>query len=400
MSTKITDTAADESVAGFWQVVVYLLTYGARGFYQPFISLYLISAGFSPVDVGLLIGASALFRLIVVPAYSTYVDRIGAHRKLLNVQLGISGLASIAMVFFPHRLWMSGMFVARDSVDIPAAALMGQLSISGFKERGSQRYGRLRAMGSLGWAIACFISGTISAIAGYPGLIVISGIAYLISVPMTGAFPERTAATNSRIDKPPKRLPAFWIIMASNQLFYIGTNAMSLFLFVYVKEYLGADDYTVGVFAACLGLFEVPWMIAINRIYRYVDTRTALWIGLLGQAVFTVALALMTNLDFLIPLVIFRGLFYAMQNISLTLMITEISHPANVATNQAITWVTIPALAYIITGPIAGWTYENIGPQVLFVVAGFIIISSALILTIGGAYIQRARQSRLPLHVN
>src|SRR5690606_19546381 len=151
-----------------------------------------------------------------------------------------------------------------------------------------------------------------------------------VVLPLVRAFPERTASTNSRLDKPPKRLPAFWVIMSSNFMFYVGMNAMGMFMYLYFKDYLGADDGTVGLLAALLGLFEIPWMIWIRHIYSRISTRTALLIGIAGQAVFTVGLALLFDTTLLYPLVAARGIFYALQNISQTVIVNEISHPANV----------------------------------------------------------------------
>ena len=131
-----------------WQVVIYLVTYAGRGFYAPFVSIYLLSIGFTPVEIGFLTGVSALVRLAIVPVYSAWVDRRGIHRKLLTAQLLVTGGATLGMVFFTQKLWTGAMFMGRDSADIPGAALMGQLSITGAKERGSSMYGKLRAMGS------------------------------------------------------------------------------------------------------------------------------------------------------------------------------------------------------------------------------------------------------------
>lgn len=382
------------------QIAIYLITYAGRGFYAPFASLYLLSVGFTPVQVGLVTGVSALVRLILVPAYSTWIDRRGAHRKLLVAQLAVTGGTTLGLVLITQKLWMSAMIIGRDSADIPGAALMGQLSITGFRERGSAMYGKLRAMGSLGWAAASIIAGPLIAIGGYTLLILLSGVSYLVSISFVKSFPERTAARNSRVDRPPKRLPAFWLVMFGNLLFYIGMNALNLFMFVYFKEYLGADDSSIGVYAACLGLFEVPWMLVMNRIYRRISTRKALVIGIAGQSLFTVSVALLGGTGPLLILIALRGFFYALWNISLTLVVTEISHPANVATNQALTWVTMPAIAAIIMGPLSGWLYENVGPRPLFLVSALVTLSGALLLVILRKLVDSASSQRLPLHVN
>ena len=400
MSSAVVTHPAARPYATVWQGVIYIATYAARGFYMPFIGLYLVSIGVSPFEIGLLISASALVRLIVVPAYSAFVDRRGAHRKLLSAQIAATGVLSLGLVLWLDKFWVSSMYIARDTVDTPGAALMAQLTITGHRERGASMYGKLRALGSLGWGLSTIISGTLIATGGYALLIILSGITNLVVLPFVRAFPERTASTNSRLDKPPKRMPAFWIIMSSNFMFYVGMNAMGMFMYLYFKDYLGADDSTVGLLAALLGLFEIPWMIWIRHIYNRISTRTALVIGIAGQAVFTVGLALLLDTTLLFPLVAARGIFYALQNISQTVIVNEISHPANVATNQAITWVTMPSLALILTGPVAGWLYEEGQGRLLFALAALVMLFGSLLLVYGRDMIARARDQRLPLHVN
>lgn len=398
-SAAITHPAVRPAITA-WQGVIYVATYASRGFYMPFIGLYLLSVGFTPVEIGLLTGVSALVRLVVVPAYSAMVDRRGAHRKLLISQIAATGIFSLGLVLWLDKLWMSSMYIARDSVDTPGAALMAQLTITSHRERGASMYGKLRALGSLGWGMSTIISGALIATGGYALLMILSGILNLLVLPFTRAFPERTASTNSRLEKPPKRLPAFWIIMASNFMFYVGMNAMGLFMFIYFRDYLGADDSMVGLLAAMLGLFEIPWMIWIRHIYTRMSTRTALMIGIAGQAIFTVCVALLSGTTLLFPLIIARGVFYALQNISQTVIVNEISHPANVATNQAITWVTMPALASILFNPLAGWLYEQGQGRLLFALAALVMLFGSLLLVYGRDMIAHARDQRLPLHVN
>jgi predicted MFS family arabinose efflux permease len=299
------------------------------------------------------------------------------------------------------------MYIGRETVDTPGAALLAQLTITGHREHGATMYGKLRAMGSLGWGISTLLTGSlislsVSLFAGsrYTLLLLVSAIANALILPLLRSLPQRTSTTNSRLDKPPKRLPAFWLLMASNFLLYIGMNTMNVFMFVYIQDDLGANDATFGILAACFGLFEIPWMIWIHRVYGRMSTRTALLIGNAGLAMFMLSLALLTGTTLLFPLIAARGLFYALQNISQTVIVNEISHPANVATNQAINWVTMPALAAILTGPVAGWLYENSDPRLVWALSAFVMLTGGLLLVAGRGMIDRARAQRLPLHVD
>lgn len=397
MSIASAARRAPISYRGAKHVALYLINYGARGFYAPFISLYLVSIGYSPVDLGLLAGLSAIVRIVVVPAYSAWVDRLGAHRRLLNVQLAIAGFASLTMVLWPNRTWLDAMYVTRDAVDVPGSALMSQLVLSGDPNHGSTFFARLRAMGSLGWAIASISAGWVIGVGGYTLLILLAGILNIISLPLLRILPERTATLNTRIEKPPKRKPAFWLMMFSNFLYYVCTNAVFVFLWVYLMDYLAMDDGAVGLVAAALGLFEIPWMIYMNRIYQRISPRRALAFGIAGQALFALALAFLTGPVLLVPLIALRGVFYAMHNISLTLLVTEISHPTNVATNQALAWVTIPAIAAVLTGPLAGWMYENIDARFMFTVSALVGLVASLILLLGRRMIAEATADRQAL---
>ena len=252
------------------QILIYLISYAARGLYSPFISLYLLSVGFTPTELGVLVGVSALLRLALTPLMNAQADSRGAHRKLLGGMIGVTGASTLATLLLPFKPWQMAMFLARDTTDVPGAALMSQLTITAHKDRGSSMYGKLRAMGSLGWGIATIIAGWLISLGGYGLLMALSGLLNLLMLPMLKVFPERTAEKTTYTENRPKRHKAFWLLMASNLCFYIGMNALIVFMWAYFKDYLGADNTMVGWLAALLGIAEIPWMMLMNRIYKRV----------------------------------------------------------------------------------------------------------------------------------
>jgi MFS family permease len=88
----------------------------------------------------------------------------------------------------------------------------------------------------------------------------------------------------------------------------------------------------------------------------------------------------------LLPLMIVRGTFYTFQSVAISLLVSQISHPANVATNQSLALVTVPGLAVLLTGPISGWIFDNLGSRVLFEVVAIVGMLSAVILVMGKHY--------------
>ena len=292
----------------------------------------------------------------------------------------MAGLGFVA--FAGNRFLLGGAVILRDSSDTPNAALLSQLTITWLDRRKQAIYGRLRAWGSLGWAVTTFVSGRIIAIGGYPLLFILYGVINLALIPLSGVLPQRTANRQEYEALLPPRSWAFYLLMASLFLFAVGNHAYANFSFIYFRQNLGASNELIGIISSVAALSEIPSMVLIDRLLRRTNTRTTLAIGMLGQATLWIGFSLLTGSTFLIPLMIFRGTFFTFFSVSVTLLVSRISHPANAATNQGIAQVTVPGLAVILAGTFNGWLFENAGPITLFRFAALMAVSGATLLLV------------------
>src|SRR5579859_2662596 len=111
--------------------LIHFTTFAARGLASPFISLYLISVGFTGTQIGLLSSVSALLQLTIAPVLHRLADQTGRHRQLYYGLLVGNICACLGIVIFAgNALPLSGMTLLRDSSDIPSAALLSQLTIT------------------------------------------------------------------------------------------------------------------------------------------------------------------------------------------------------------------------------------------------------------------------------
>ena len=76
----------------------------------------------------------------------------------------------------------------------------------------------------------------------------------------------------------------------------------------------------------------------------------------------------MPSLPLLALLLVFRGLVWPGFHLSSFQLVNAISHPRNVATNQAILQVTMPSISLLLTGSFFGWIFDNLGPGAFFVI--------------------------------
>ncbi len=363
---------------------VTFLNYAARGLTLPFISLFLIEVGFTGTEIGFILSASAAVRLIIPPLLLSFADRTHTHRKVFYALTVGNSIATAGLVGITSSVGLGATVVARDSLDMPSASLLSQLTITKLNQFGRSIYGRLRAWGSLGWAVTTLVSGNIVGAGGYGLLFIVAAIVNLLSLPFARDLPTRIhdAQADQDILKPApvKRQPGFYILMASSMLFYIGMTAIAGFSNIYFQEDLGATTVLIGVLASVAALAEIPSMLFIDALLLRMNIRLTLIIGMLGLAGLWFAFTLLNSTALLIPLMIIRGTFYTFHTVGLTLLVSRISHPVNAATNQTIAQVTMPAVASLLTGPICGWIFDNMGGRTLFQVVSLIVVLAVLLL--------------------
>lgn len=363
--------------------VITFFTFAARGLVLPFINIYLKSTGFTATQIGLLVSVSALIQLLITPLLHTLADRSHKHRRLYYSLLISNALSILGVVSHTSQFFLGGAIIVRDSSDNPSASLLSQLTITWLDGQKMAIYGRLRAWGSFGWAVATLISGRIFALGGYPLLFILAAVFNLILLPFVKVLPERTTEHIARPTATPSRSRIFYIYLLSVFLFYVGANAISAFSFIYFQENLGASNEVIGIISSVSALAEIPSMILIDRLLRRTNMRTTLAIGAMGQAILWIGYTILAGPVLLIPLMIIRGTFYTFYNVSATLLVARISHPSNVATNQALAQVTVPGLAVLLTTWVGGWIFDNAGPHFLFQLAAIVgIVAAVLVILI------------------
>ncbi|MBN1563698.1 MAG: MFS transporter [Anaerolineae bacterium] len=368
-------------------VVIYFLTFAARGLVVPFANLYLKDSGFSGTAIGLITGIGALLQLTLPPLLNTWADRAGRHRFLLRGFIVSNVAALVGLITFTSQLWLGGAMLFRNTADRPTDPLLAQLTISWLNRQKRDIYGRLRAWGSLGWGMVTMLSGRIFALGGYSLLFGIAALLNLLALRFISILPAQTAEKEEREQGTVPRRRGFYMLLVSLFLYFTGMTATYTFQFIYFEDNLGASKEMIGILASVAALAEIPSMMVIDALLRRVRVLFTLIIGSSGMIGLWVSFALLTDATLLIPLMIVRGTFYTLQSVSITLLIARISHPVNAATNQSLALVTVPSLAVLVTGPISGWMFDELGGQVLFLTSSVIGVLSILVMIAARRYL-------------
>jgi PPP family 3-phenylpropionic acid transporter len=138
----------------YWRLSGYYFFYFAFvGALSPYWAPYLKSLGFSAFDIGVLMSLLAVMRMFAPNIWGWMADRSG--KRVAIVQFAaIASLISFAGVFFGHSFWwLFGVMAGMSFFWSASLPLVEATTFSHLGER-SDRYGRIRLWGSVGFILS------------------------------------------------------------------------------------------------------------------------------------------------------------------------------------------------------------------------------------------------------
>ena len=138
------------------------LVTATNGFLQPFVPIYLLEAGLTKGQIGLVAGAGAAMALVIQPVIGKLSDRFDTRRPFVAL---MAVLAALAYMAFPY-LHGAGAFLAAVALGANAnmvmqgvgGVLVGRLAAEG---KGGATYANYRVWGSVGYVVVAVITGIV-----------------------------------------------------------------------------------------------------------------------------------------------------------------------------------------------------------------------------------------------
>jgi PPP family 3-phenylpropionic acid transporter len=280
---------------------------------------------------------------------------------------------------------LNGAYLLNRTTARGGISLLSQLTITRLDQLHRNDYSRVRIWGSVGWAFASIGSGLLLAVGSYQLVFAGSALMSLGILALVRSLPKQTNNVSPGETQAPAepRRKGFYILAASQFLFFMGLSGVMSFIWVFVEQDLGVPVEHIGGYAAFFAIAELPPMLIMDRLIARMGVRKLLLIGTLGMAVIAALYSVIPAAPWLLLLQFLRGFFFSMFTICLPLMVARTSVKVNVATNQAIIQVTMPALAMLVSSPIAGWLYDNLGSGWMFRMSAVLEFAAALVLLVG-----------------
>lgn len=344
-----------------------LFSSAALGMVYPYINLYLTELDFSGALIGTLASLGAILTLALTPLLNQIADRFMLHRRLLMVYFG--GFALAAMIFATtrnHLLVILAVLLFQVTTS-PSMTLGAQLTLTLLIRSGKTIFGQMRSFSALGFAGASALAGSVFALGGYSLTFIVGAMLSLVSVQLATIFPAKPKE-KAKPEAGPKqpRNPGIYVLAASQFFVTMCTHNAFAFLFIHMSQNLGVTIAHIGLWAAILAVVEFPFYYLMDAMLPRVPLRDTYAFGIAGIALTTLGLGFAPNLPMLVLLFLGRGLCWPAYQLSSYRLMNAVSHPRNVATNQAIVQVTMPGIALLLTGSLYGWAYDQQGAGVFF----------------------------------
>ena len=350
----------------------------------PYVNVYLTEIGFSGTLIGTLGSGGAVLSLVLTPLLNHIADRRNAHRRLFMLYL--CGFASACIIFATSSLVPLIVFAVllfRITVS-PSLTLGMQLTIAQLIRSGQAILGQIRSYASLGFAAASLLAGQLFALGGYTLLFWVGAAFALLSIQFATVFPAKPKLKQSAAyEERRPRNRGFYVLAASQFFISMGTYNAYAFIFIHFNINLGIAAEDIGLWAAILGGVEVPFFYLMDSILPRMRIRVGYILSVLGIAVFTILLGAVSSLPMLALLMILRGLVWPGYHLSSFTLVNAISHPRNVATNQALIQVTMPSIALVLTGSLFGWAFDNLGASAFFALCALMLVIGVGIVVAG-----------------
>jgi predicted MFS family arabinose efflux permease len=209
----------------------------------------------------------------------------------------------------------------------------------------------------------------------------ISGLFTGMSIWFTRVLPhEATTRKTDRTLAPRQR--KFYLLVIIQVFVQLGLRSGFTFWLIHFTDNLGVYVEHIGILVAIWGMAEVPSFILFDPLVRRLDVRITYMLGATGMGLVWLLVSIVPSPAWIIPILIFRGLVFAMLNLSVLILISRISDPRNVATNQSLLQITVPGIAMLFVAPLMGWIFDHYAAPIYFGVCMLMMVVGSLMMLV------------------
>ena len=139
--------------------ILYLVFYGALAGYYPFLTVYMSDRGLSYTQIGIAYAITSLISVVAQPIWGYITDKYSTKKKILIITMAGSSIIINAFVFASGFSMVVSAMIVLFIFQSPISSIMDAYTYEIIEEHREIQYGRIRLMGSIGYAVFSLLIG-------------------------------------------------------------------------------------------------------------------------------------------------------------------------------------------------------------------------------------------------
>jgi MFS transporter, PPP family, 3-phenylpropionic acid transporter len=255
-------------------LLLYGALYAAYGTESAYLPAFLRSHGLTLEQIGLVLAAGTIVRIVAGPVTGRLADHLGRHKMVVTAAAGLSGVIGLAYTLAFGFAPLLAVSMVHAAVTASLAPLSDALSLTASAEGRAFQYGWVRGAGSAAFVAGTLLSGQLIDRFGLSSIIVSSSILFLIMALCAMRISAPIARWDSAENTRPGAFRALWSIAVFRRLIVvvalvIGSHALNdTFAVIHWRE-AGFGSLAISllwcesvVAEVAVFLFLGPWLIA------------------------------------------------------------------------------------------------------------------------------------------
>lgn len=294
-------------------LTIFFLFYAAAGSIEPVLSLIFHEKGFPLEQVSILTALPRMMILLAGPLWAAVADRFRLHKYIFPLTMALSIPCALGMLFvFDYDVLFVVVFLFSINY-APIRSLCDGLTVSLLKEK-SHEYGKIRAWGAVGYAIATLSVGALAERFGAAVALVLMSIflflAILVSLRMKAQSSTGIISIHDFSHAMIRDTRWFQFLVIA---FLAGTsiNMVVGYLAIYLKE-MGASSVLTGVALSTASLSAIPLFFLAPMILKKKSSMVVMRYSILILALRCFLYTQINDLKYIIPIQLLHGLTFSL----------------------------------------------------------------------------------------
>ena len=340
----------------------------AFGVVTPYLQVILNRRGYSPQQIGIILGVLSVMAVLAPPLWGRLADRKGARLTLLITAIS-------AVPAFQLYAICEGLAAAIAVTIVFGIFFLPQVSLTDgcmfrYLKRNSGSYGPIRVAGSIGFIGMALVLEAMT-VTG-PHLIAITmggfaccGLIFAITIWRLPPIEEKhELRTPQPFDWGPMLTRTVIVFVIAAFLARVSMMGYYHFFSLFLKEEFGLE--TPGFLWALGTLCEIPIIWYSDRIIKRFGVHWLFALGVLGVTVRLIAMSYAPSVAWIVPLQFLHALTYGACHCASVTFISRVAPTHMASSVQTVFSAVTVGIGGIVGGVVGGWIVENHGYVIMY----------------------------------